>query len=231
MQSNNTVAANMANPAATEAPTKLRRSTGSMPTKKAVVVNKQIRGSTGTLPRRRRRVVSFGTVQIREFERIAGDNPAVSQGPSLSLGWKSIDQKPLTVRKYEDTRERASVLTPLTRETRKFLLTFVFDVSSEDIKRSEKSAAKIQAQRHETIKQLLHNKAIRRKKSFPPRQVDTPELENTSTTTTTSSKPQVVIEDPLPRKHVAGNTKLLRKVEDARKRLLEQGWATYARLQ
>lgn len=132
------------------------------------------------------RRVSFGTIEVREFDRVAGDHPSVSEGPSLSLGWAFVETNPQSVCDYESTRQRLSVLSPLTCETRKFILSFVFDVSSEDIKRSEQIASRVQAQRLQTREELkLQRKQLQQitkahKKTVP--------VQKSS------------VEDPLPRK-------------------------------
>jgi len=50
------------------------------------------------------RTVSFGTVKIREYESILGDNPSVRNGPPIGLGWKSKDLKDFTVDEFEEGR-------------------------------------------------------------------------------------------------------------------------------
>lgn len=49
-------------------------------------------GSVLVPPRKNRNtLVSFGTVQIRRYKRILGDNPSCSSGPALSLDWNHDD--------------------------------------------------------------------------------------------------------------------------------------------
>jgi hypothetical protein len=213
----------MAIPPIETRPKKLRRSTyndqsigSAMPKKVLPVGSKDSTENTA----RRRRAVSFGNVQVREFDRIAGDHPLVSKGPSLALDWGFIDNESTSLNQYESTRELSSILSPLNCETRRFILTFVFDISSEDIKRSEKIAAQTQAQRRETLSKL---KVLRSLKPVPPRQ-DLPELVNTKSNV-------AVVEDPLPRPAKSTSSILLRKVQEARKRLVIQGIPSYTRNQ
>ena len=48
-----------------------------------------------------RRSVSFDKVKIREFERVLGDNPPPSPGPSLALGWNYHEKKEVSIDKFE----------------------------------------------------------------------------------------------------------------------------------
>jgi hypothetical protein len=51
-----------------------------------------------------KRSISFHEIEIREYERILGDNPGTPHGPSLSIGWlySTIEKVPVDV--YEKTR-------------------------------------------------------------------------------------------------------------------------------
>lgn len=51
-----------------------------------------------------RRNVSFGNVDVREYEQTMGDQPCVS-GPPLALGWKFEDECTTDVEDYEADRE------------------------------------------------------------------------------------------------------------------------------
>lgn len=51
-------------------------------------------------------LVHFGSIEIREYEIILGDNPGCLSGPSLSIGWNysTLENIPNTVDKYEINR-------------------------------------------------------------------------------------------------------------------------------
>jgi len=48
--------------------------------------------------------VKFDKVHMREYERTLGDNPAVSAGPPVSLGWHYAPEQELDVEQYESYR-------------------------------------------------------------------------------------------------------------------------------
>jgi hypothetical protein len=52
----------------------------------------------------RRKKVRFHEVEIREFERIPGDNPGVTTGPAISLAWDHHEEASLDVHEYEKSR-------------------------------------------------------------------------------------------------------------------------------
>ena len=135
--------------------------------------------------------VSFGSVQVREYNRIAGDHPEVSEGPSMSLGWGYVERKPQSVNKFEKNQDRASQLMPLSGETRIFILSFVFNIPPADIKRSENIAMRVQTQRQETNrlhKEQEKKKATKKKDAFEK-----------VTLVVTKESASCLIQDPLPR--------------------------------
>lgn len=136
--------------------------------------------------------VSFGSVQVREYNRIAGNHPEVTEGPSLSLGWGYAEHKTQSVNKFEKSRDRASQLMPLSGKTRIFILSFVFDIPPQDIKRSEKIAMRVQSQRQETNK--LH-KEQEKKKAAKKKDL----VEKTTPVVVAKEPSSCIIEDPLPR--------------------------------
>ena len=97
--------------------------------------------------------VTFGAIQVREFERIAGNHPDVPRGPSLSIGWGFVqkDDVPITVEDaFENEHSPPKALAPLNAETRRFLLAHVFDISKQDIETSEELAEEVRTQRKES---------------------------------------------------------------------------------
>jgi len=53
---------------------------------------------------RHRLSVSFDTLEIRDYERILGDNPSCSCGPSITFGWRYAETSVLPVDDYECRR-------------------------------------------------------------------------------------------------------------------------------
>lgn len=95
-------------------------------------------------------VVTFGSVMVREFERIAGDHPDTPRGPSLTIGWGFIQHEAVPIAVTPEKETLSKVLDPLNAETRRFLLAHVFDVSKQDIEESEEVAEEIRKQRRES---------------------------------------------------------------------------------
>lgn len=56
--------------------------------------------TTTTTPRRRASSVTFQEVQVREYERILGYNPACSDGPAIAIGWNVVSQQTVGVDEF-----------------------------------------------------------------------------------------------------------------------------------
>jgi hypothetical protein len=105
-------------------------------------------------PNSRGQSVSFHTVIIREYGRCVGDNPAVSSGPPISLGWDYLPNREVSVDHYE------SNIRPLGPRTRKdfflppqkrfHILLDEWGFCVQEICRAKDEAAKINYQRHQS---------------------------------------------------------------------------------
>ena len=101
--------------------------------------------------------VSFGTVQVREYERIVGDHPCVSdEGPPLSLGWGYYDDGIETpIDDFEMTHGpypyKQRGFQPLNGEARRIILQTFFDVSRSEIREAQKEVARTKKQRNESL--------------------------------------------------------------------------------
>eukprot|EP00934_Nitzschia_sp_Nitz4_P001885 Nitzschia sp. Nitz4//scaffold101_size76361//60999//63026//NITZ4_005611-RA/size76361-processed-gene-0.22-mRNA-1//1//CDS//3329532185//1885//frame0 len=105
--------------------------------------------------RSRSKSVVFGSVTVREYERSVGDNPAVSSGTPISLGWDYIHLLDVAVDIYEATvrkpgpRSRKDFF--LTPHQRFHLLMDEWEHSVHDIINAKNLATEIRYQRHVSI--------------------------------------------------------------------------------
>jgi hypothetical protein len=99
-----------------------------------------------------KKAVSFGLIQVREYNRVVGDNPTVLVGPPLSLGWEFVQKRAVPVDDYEKRkRPRTTSDLRMASFTRNSILRHEFDVSLEEIRAAEKIARNIQRQRCQTM--------------------------------------------------------------------------------
>ena len=97
--------------------------------------------------------VSFGSIHIREFNRIVGDHPNVRFGPPLSLSWEHGELPPVSVDEYETNRVPYKKMLRMSSITRKNLLRNVFDVDEEEIRSAEEEVQKMWQSREKSMKQ------------------------------------------------------------------------------
>lgn len=114
-----------------------------------------------------KRVTSFSTIEIREYDVTLGDNPGGRSGPPLSLDWKY--NKHLTqvvdVDRYEETRppRRSRIEMHMGSSVRSYILMREKGYSITDIKKAARSAADIRKKRDSTTKKIVQREIIKEK--------------------------------------------------------------------
>ena len=104
------------------------------------------------------RSVSFASVNIREYERILGDNPSCTSGPPIGIGWRfSQDSILVSVDDFEEgkgdtPRSSSEYLVP--KAVRERLLKEHTDVSRRDIAGAVRAIQKQKSQRRKTVVNL-----------------------------------------------------------------------------
>ena len=95
---------------------------------------------------------TFSSVDIREHERIAGDNPCVSSGVPLSIGWGYVQHDPIEFDFYQTHKApgRSKIEMMVPAEVRKQMLRDEFKVSVKDLNESMKEATITKRQRRQT---------------------------------------------------------------------------------
>lgn len=114
-------------------------------------------GKGGPVHPRRRRSVAFDQVIIREYERVLGDNPSVTCGPPLSIGWRySPIPLQMSIDDYEDgkgfPRTSAEFLVP--KSVREVMLKEHAEVSRRKMVDAVRTIQKEKAQRRRTVVNL-----------------------------------------------------------------------------
>lgn len=103
--------------------------------------------------RRPRYSVEFDKIEIREYERVVGDNPSCSKGPPVSIGWAYMEATKYAVNDYENLIKpprRSKKEFHLAPDTRTQLLTKEWECSQEDIQKARREATYIQYCRAKT---------------------------------------------------------------------------------
>jgi hypothetical protein len=104
------------------------------------------KGTTSSHPMLTTRV-SFNQIEIREYSRCMGDNPATTHGPPLSIDWDYNVAGTYAVDEYEDTRppRRVSQEFCVPRAIREDILLTHTDVTKKEMK---KTVEEIRTARH-----------------------------------------------------------------------------------
>eukprot|EP00571_Detonula_confervacea_P000419 CAMPEP_0172314196 /NCGR_PEP_ID=MMETSP1058-20130122/21921_1 /TAXON_ID=83371 /ORGANISM="Detonula confervacea, Strain CCMP 353" /LENGTH=529 /DNA_ID=CAMNT_0013027999 /DNA_START=360 /DNA_END=1949 /DNA_ORIENTATION=+ len=96
---------------------------------------------------------SFSSVDIREHERVAGDNPCVSSGVPLSLGWGHYQHQSIRLVDYElnkgPSRDKIEMMVP--PNVRKEMLHAGFGVSISDMNAAIREVNITKRQRRHTV--------------------------------------------------------------------------------
>lgn len=97
--------------------------------------------------------VKFTNVHIREYERVAGDNPCVTKGVPLSIGWGYLQHPGLDMVEYEvcrgPARDKIEMMVPA--EVRREILRDEFGVSVADITAAAKEVTITKKHRKATL--------------------------------------------------------------------------------
>ncbi|KAL7473949.1 hypothetical protein ACHAXS_014321 [Conticribra weissflogii] len=121
--------------------------------------------STSSRCRGLQRCVSFKDVNIREYERVLGDNPSVTSGPPLAIGWR-YDPNPIQmgVDGFEEgkglPRSSSEFLVP--KAVREKLLKDHADVSRRDMAAAVRQVTHLKSQRRKTVVNLGMSKTEER---------------------------------------------------------------------
>ena len=93
-------------------------------------------------------VVSFGFIEVREYLRCLGNNPAVTHGPPLSIDWEYCELGRFPLDEYESTRppHRCTNEMLIPGEVRESILLEQTDATRRDIKAMR---LEIEAARHQ----------------------------------------------------------------------------------
>lgn len=105
-------------------------------------------GSDGS----QRRRVEFGEICIRDFERIATDNPSVSRGVPIGIGWQYIQYEQIRIDDYENNRQkRTKAEMVMSADDRQWILRKEWEISQKEIAAAVRQAIKVKNQRRQTI--------------------------------------------------------------------------------
>jgi hypothetical protein len=104
---------------------------------------------------KRKSSVRFGSIEIREYERIVGDHPDVKFGPPMGIGWQYYQNEQIPIDEYERRRGPKKFMLRMSSITRKNVLRNVFNIPEQEIRSAEKEVQKIQKLRERSAKQSV----------------------------------------------------------------------------
>lgn len=108
--------------------------------------------------KRRSSKIQFSTVEVRQYERVLGDNPGVSSGPPVSIGWKHFEDRTmvLPIDEYEYyhgacTEDQCEmILTRFERETMLLELGY----TEKELVKSIRENYKVKNKRRQTVNNI-----------------------------------------------------------------------------
>lgn len=100
--------------------------------------------------------ISFSNVEMREYSRAVGDNPSVSAGPPMSIGWEYNDPDVLTIDEYESTRppRRAHHEMVVPRSVRQDMLMNEWGYSRSQLAGAVRDSNRTKTQRRTTVNNM-----------------------------------------------------------------------------
>jgi len=99
--------------------------------------------------------VRFHGIEIRDYERVVGDNPSCSSGPPIGIGWAHGKTRVLNIDSYEHSRSERKTQRKLVlnRQNREELLAN-WDVPVSDIVEAIRGNVRVKNQRRQTVTNL-----------------------------------------------------------------------------
>lgn len=91
--------------------------------------------------------VSFGSVSVREYNRIVGEHPETKVGPPIALGNEFVENPTIHIDEFESSKPESKRSLRMSSITRKNLLLNVWGYSEEEVLAAEKEVQKIRKQR------------------------------------------------------------------------------------
>jgi len=94
----------------------------------------------------------FSTIEVREFNRTLGDNPACRDGPPMTLDWDFVDKESISIDEYEANRlpRRSHRHLFLSMFVRRSIMRNQFGFTLEDLEKVERSVRLAQKKRQKT---------------------------------------------------------------------------------
>lgn len=110
--------------------------------------------ATNTSNPRVKRSVSYGSVKIREYERVIGDNPGCSSGVPIGIGWNYQVTEETNIDDVQHQKKDYLPAVPLTSEERETVLKR-WNYSRSEIDESQHEVSRIQSQRDKSNASLM----------------------------------------------------------------------------